>query len=126
MGSPQNCPAPPTAKTMKQEKQLQALVSYILAAIVIPFGLIVLKRARAGQLRIVALSCSLVVISQVGWCLSSTFNVFFITKPNNYFLWSVLQDSSQAISYISLCLSESLFSLSYAQLSTKLASIVSG
>jgi hypothetical protein len=30
---------------MKQEKQLQALISYITAAVVIPAGIVVLRRA---------------------------------------------------------------------------------
>ena len=108
---------PISAHEMKREKQLQALISYITAAFVIPAGIVVLKRAREGQLRIIALSCLLVVVSQVCWCISSTLNVFYITKPSHYFLWSVLQDSNQAISYIALLLAESFFSLSYAQLS---------
>lgn len=99
---------------MKREKQLQALISYIMAAFVIPAGIVVLKRAREGQLRIIALSCLLVVVSQICWCISCTLNVLFITKPDSYFLWSVLQDSSQGISYISLLLAESFFSISYA------------
>lgn len=65
---------------MEREKRLQALISYIVAAIVIPAGIIVSKRAHQAQLKIIAFSCFLVVVSQIGWCLSCTFNVLILTK----------------------------------------------